>query len=99
MTIQLFGGMNMAITSLKAFTLKEAAALLGVDKQSIDRLVRAGEIESFRVGRLIRVTYRGLDAFVRRSKTCPKQSLEALARTRREGAHEQQNLVVASSRG
>lgn len=44
-------------------TLDEAAKLLQVSRRTVERLVDAGRIRPVRIGRLVRVTMREVDAF------------------------------------
>lgn len=37
------------------YTVKEAAAVMGVDKQTINRWRRAGKIKSFKEGKVVRI--------------------------------------------
>lgn len=61
-------------------SVKEAAALLGVSHQLVYRLVDAGELESFRVRRRIRVTRRGLLTYLQGSLAGPGPEPEALVK-------------------
>jgi excisionase family DNA binding protein len=47
---------------------KEAAAYLGVSTKTIDRMVAAGELESYKVGRLRRFDRSALDAYLDRQR-------------------------------
>ena len=50
-------------------TVDEVAAILRVSRDSAYQIVRAGEIRSFRVGRLIRIDRADLYAFMKKHQT------------------------------
>ncbi len=50
-------------------TVDEVAAILRVSRDSAYQIVRAGEIRSFRVGRLIRIDRADLYAFMKKQQT------------------------------
>ena len=50
-------------------TVDEVAAILRVSRDSAYQIVRAGEILSFRVGRLIRIDRADLYAFMKKQQT------------------------------
>lgn len=50
-------------------TVDEVAAILRVSRDSAYQIVRAGEIRSFRVGRLIRIDRADLYAFMKKRQT------------------------------
>ncbi len=50
-------------------TVDEVAAILRVSRDSAYQTVRAGEIRSFRVGRLIRIDRADLYAFMKKQQT------------------------------
>ncbi len=49
-----------------ALRLSEVAALLGVSKSSVNRLIHSGELPSIRVGSTWRVLRRDFEAYVER---------------------------------
>lgn len=50
-------------------TVDEVAAILRVSRDSAYQIVRAGEIRSFRVGRLIHIDRADLYAFMKKQQT------------------------------
>lgn len=53
-------------TIARLFTIQEAAERLRVSARHLQIMIASGEIESFRHGRLIRLTARGLNEYVER---------------------------------
>lgn len=53
-------------------TVDEVAAILRVSRDSAYQIVRAGEIRSFRVGRLIRIDRADLYAFMKKQQQTAK---------------------------
>ena len=49
-----------------ALHLSEVAALLGISKSSVNRMIHSGELPSVRVGRTWRVLRRDFEAYVER---------------------------------
>lgn len=41
--------------NVRGWTIKEVAALLCVSERTVDRMIKRGEVEAFRVGRAVRV--------------------------------------------
>lgn len=52
----------------KFYSLEEVSELLGVTYQLIYKLVRSGELPSFRIGKMYRVTEEDLRAYLERSR-------------------------------
>ncbi len=59
----------MAIDPLQMLTLDEAAALLGVHRRTVDRMIKGGEFEVFRWRNTIRVYHSELTRFARAHTT------------------------------
>ena len=53
---------------LASFNSAQVANLLGVSRSSVDRLLRCGDLNSFRVGRARRVTVADLERFIERER-------------------------------
>ena len=65
----------MPIPEKPAYTLDEAAELLGVSRGYIGRLVRAGKLRVARIGqRTVRVTDEAIRDFLRAHETTGKES-------------------------
>jgi excisionase family DNA binding protein len=61
------GGLNEEVNmETKDYSRRTAAARLAVSEQTIDRLLKAGEIEAFHVGRRVVIPARSLDEYVAR---------------------------------
>jgi excisionase family DNA binding protein len=52
----------------KYLTIEEVAELMGVNYHLIYRLVRSGELPSYRVGKLYRVSQEDLDLFLQKNR-------------------------------
>lgn len=55
----------MAGTGVGALSIRQAAADLDVDARTVRRLIEAGDLTAFRVGRVWRISAAELDSFVR----------------------------------
>ncbi len=55
-----------ALEDMKVNTVAEVAAVLRVSKMSVYRLLKSGELESIRVGRMFRVKEKSLLAYIDR---------------------------------
>jgi excisionase family DNA binding protein len=53
----------------------EVAALLGLSSKTIRRLIAAGTVPSYRVGRRVLVSYRDADQFIRQHRRAPKMAV------------------------
>lgn len=51
-------------TPMSVFTMTDAAARLTISRSRAYELVASGELESFRIGRLRRVTAQAIDSFI-----------------------------------
>ena len=52
---------------MKLFSKKEISEKLNISVRTVDRLLKRGELEALRIGRLIRVTQDQLDQFLEKS--------------------------------
>ena len=52
------------MTDEQSYTIGDAARILKVSKDTVRRRIKAGEIEIFRVGRVIRIRKEVLDTFM-----------------------------------
>jgi excisionase family DNA binding protein len=50
------------------YTIEEVAKILKVSAATVRKLIKSGEIETFRVGSQIRITQEALDKYVQRHK-------------------------------
>jgi excisionase family DNA binding protein len=74
-----------------AASVKHSADLLDVSVWQVWRLIRDGEVETFRVGRKRLVTYESLQAFVAKKMSTTKESPGGQA-----GANEESNAHTAN---
>jgi excisionase family DNA binding protein len=55
----------------KAYTIHEAARLLGVTEPHLRGFIRSGELQTFTLGRSRRITPAAIDAFIKMRYDCP----------------------------
>jgi excisionase family DNA binding protein len=55
----------------KCYSVKALSELLGVKPLTVYRLLKAGKIQAFRVGRAVRVEQRAIDAFIESARIIP----------------------------
>ena len=66
------------IENTKFYSLEEIADKLGITYQSVYKLVRTGELEALRVGRVYRVTDHDLETYFQRQREMVKKEVAAV---------------------
>lgn len=66
------------IENTKFYSLEEVAQMLSVTYQSVYKLVRSGELEALRIGKVYRVTDRDLAGYLNRQREQVKHEVAAV---------------------
>jgi len=62
------GGRTRPSDALRFFTIAEVAERLGVSERTVRRWIRRGDLVAHRIGAVVRVAERDLDAFLARHR-------------------------------